>query len=471
MTSQITLAYTVSVAGTSYGPAQAAAELADVELYTQGGVADPVLGQLFGLTVAGDTTTNTATTATRTIVLNTDATHTPTAPPSFPGRPITAIPPGRPGPLLQAKPLPGFFLTTPGDVNALTTVSERPSLSLGNIVQFASQPGVFYTVAGVFPTFVALTTPYTGPFSADGTAAVMIPAPAVTAAIYSTSPLDTAGVPTTPAIPPGTGAQSVTIEYLDSTGAGPFTVTTSLAGKYPAPVTLAAGSVDIYDILSMSVATAGSFGNSVGQITLCELSTIPPAIPVGISQAQFQLLTDQTQLLITRPLGYMPPSFAALAQQGNSAPILPAGFTLSPGSPSVPVSADLTGTLSAGQGIQFTAQPTVDTPFGGVPQSYIIAAISPGLLTLTSPWVGLNDNSILSSAQLVAPPLGSPPNAAQLETLVGEFVNPGTAIPPPNPPLSPQTMNPAPTFLSGLFGRTLQLALAVPVVPSAIVLS
>jgi hypothetical protein len=51
--------------------------------------------------------------------------------------------------------------------------------------------------------------------------------------------------------------------------------------------------------------------------------------------------------------------------------------------------------------------------------------------------------------------------------LLAEFVNATTATAPPNPPLPPETI-PAPTLLSGIYGRTLQLALAVPVVAQQI---
>ena len=56
-----------------------------------------------------------------------------------------------------------------------------------------------------------------------------------------------------------------------------------------------------------------------------------------------------------------------------------------------------------------------------------------------------------------------------LGSLLAQLVNPGIAVPPPNPPLVPTTMLPTPTLLSGFFTQTLQLALAgVPVVPAPI---
>jgi hypothetical protein len=261
----------------------------------------------------------------------------------------------------------------------------------------------------------------------------------------------------------------------------------NLMGTYPSPVTLHAGSVDIAVITAMSIASVGGFGNSVGQITLCQLSAAPVPIPLNADLEEFQTLIDQTQMLITRGLAYLPPSYFALAQQDASQPwnpatagslqgefILPGRLTTTQGGTgalggiSIATTVNQTGVLSAGNQIEFAAQPGV---------LYTVAAVGgkmgggPGIVTLTTPYTGLNDNPIVSSATLVTPSPAAPPTNAQLASPVAEFVNPGTAVPPPNPPLAPQTMTPLPTFLSGMFARTLQLALAVPVVPSAIVVS
>jgi hypothetical protein len=474
MPNQLTLAFTANVANSSYGPAKAAAALAAVDLY-ENVSNDPVLGQFFGLTVSSDTTTDTATSATRTIVLNmTGVTGSPTAPPPFPCNPITATPPVPPYKLLSPVPLSGSFLTTPGSSVVTTSRNQLPSLTPGAIVQFLAQPGVFYTIEplGVTATAIALTTAYTGTFSEDDGAVVMVPAPAPIAAIYSTSPLDSNGVAITPALPAGSGARSVQISYLDSTGAGPFTVTTPLMGTFPSPITLAMGSKDIATILSMVVATTGGFNNNVGQITLCQLSSAAPYVAPDATVQQFQALTDQAQGLITRGLVYLPPSYFALAQQSASQPVLTGEFLLpgrlaaasplTPGGVVVGTTKNQVGILVAGNMIEFAAQPGT---------LYTIAAVGPGNITLTTPYTGLNDNPLLSSATLISPSLVGEPSNAQLSTLTSEFVNPGTAVPPPNPPFAPQTMSPSPSFLSGLFARTLQLAVAVPVVPSAIVLS
>lgn len=625
MPNQLTLAYTVNVAGSSYGPAKAALALAAVPLYANP-TNDPVLGQFFGLTIASDLTTQTATTATRTIKINmTSVDGVPTAPPPFPCNPITATPPilsyatlayfgevmvffagdlitggtsgatatvvqvnptslilvnvtgafrtgetvtgvpsgatakagsidyiaetgvfdvgdtvtgtlstaigvvsavvdngkgagylifssttgvfqigeiltGVPSgatatsgsavvppsyyPLLTTRTLPGYFLTTPGSALVPTAFSQLPSITPGVTIQFLAQPGVFYKVLTVIAASITLTTPYTGVFSEDEGAVVMVPAPAQIAAIYSTSPLDSAGVAITPALPPGSGARTISLTYFDSTGAGPFTVTTSLMGTYPAPVTLHAGSIDIATITDMHVASTGGFGNSVGQITLCQMSSAPLYIRPNLTAQQFQALTDQAQNLITRGLVYLPPSYFALAQQDASQPwnpstagslagefILPGRMAHAPnvqGGVSVATTVNQTAppppsvALAATNIIEFAAQPGV---------LYTVAAVGTGTITLTTPWTGLNDNPIASSATLITPSPAAEPTNAQLSTDAGEFVNPGTAVPPPNPPLAPQTMTPSPIFLSGMFARTLQLALAVPVVPSAIVLS
>ena len=463
MSDQIVLAFTVSITETSYSILKAASALAAVPLWANP-TNDPVLGQLLGLTVASDTLSQpTSTTVKRTITLNmTSNVGAPYAPPLFPCNPITATPPVPPYPLLSSESLSGSFLTVPGSNTVATSETQIPSLSHGDIVQFLSQLGVFYTVNTVSASNITLTTNYTGPFSEDEGAVLMESAPVTIAAIYSTSPLDSVIVPITPPIPAGSGARSVSLTYYDSTGAGPFTIPlVSLMGKYPAPFVLAAGSKDIAVITDMHIVGAGGFGNSVGQITLCELSDLPLPIPSDATPEEFQALTDQVQMLITRRLVYLPPSYFALAQQGASAPSLvdpttglPAQFQVSPNQTSVAVGSDLTGVLAAGYTIEFAVQPGVQ---------YEVATVSPKLVTLTTPFSGEIDNPVVTDAMLVDPSPAAPPTNAQLAATVGEFVNPGTAVPPPNPPLDPQTMSPSPTVLSGLFAKTIQLALAVPV--------
>jgi hypothetical protein len=456
MASQLTLAFTVNVSNSSYGPAKAATALAAVPLYNNPQT-DPILGQFFGLTVASDTTTTTgAISATRTIVLNmAPAAGSPVAPPPFPCNPITATPPVPPYSLLTPEELPGNFLTTPGSNVVPTSDGQGPSLVPGNIIQFESQPGVFYTVLSVVgppATLITIGNNYSGPFAENEGASVMVADPAPIAAIYSTSQFDTNGVAIAPAIPAGSGAQTVQIEYMDSTGAGPFFVTTSLMGTFPSPVTLAAGSKDISKIVAMTPVSLGSFSNTVGQITLCALSAAPPAIPTDATLEEFQALTDEAQGLITRGLVYLPPSYFALSQQGANMPVLSGTFRLVQGNTSVATSTNHTAAIHAGNELEFAAQPGV---------LYEVQAVGPGTITLTTPYEGgVNSNPVLSSAFLITPTPAQQPTNSQLSTLTGEYVNPGTA-----------PVFVTPTFLSGLFARTLQLAMAVPVVPSTIVVS
>lgn len=503
MADQIVLAWTVNVAGSSFGPVQAAAALGAVPLYNEV-ESDQVLGQFFGLTVASDLTTSDATSATRTLTLNmNNASGAPFAPPIFPCR--QRLGPGEelepPYPFRTAVTLPGSFFVSNGAVVVPTTTSQVPSLSIGNSIQFLSQPGVFYEVALVGAASITLAFPYSGTTSNSGAfKEVAAPVALDRLAIYSTSELDTNGVATTPAIPPGAGARSVEIQYLDSTGAGPFEAEADLTGKRPATFVydMPAG-IDVAEIVSVVISSYGAFGNSVGQLTLVELSDALPAIPPGTipgtgigsiegtSEAigimnTFVEFTDQAQGLISRSLVYLPPSYFALAAPQASQPPLAGDFFVTTGSTNVVTSEDQTGALAAGNLIEFASQPKV---------LYEVAAVADALVTLTTVYSGLDvgstPNTTMPSggqqpgdvkgveviekptgARLIDPSPAAPPTNTELAGPLGQFVNPGVASPPPNPPLPPGTF-PTPTFLSGLFTRTLQLALAgVPVTPAAI---
>lgn len=502
MANQIVLSWIVDVGGSSIGPTQAAVALVAVPLYTDPET-DPVLGQNFGLTVASDVSAASGpSTATRTLTLNMTAGSTPHAPPPFPCHPRTSTPPVLPYPLRTTKTLAGSFFVSNGATNIPTSATQLPSLATGDSIQFLSQEGVFYTVAaGSTATSINLTAPYTGT-SGNSKAFKEIAAPVTLAALYSTSDLDTAGVATVPAIPAGAGARSVTVEYKDSTGAGPFSVTVSMTGKRPAAVALHAGSIDIAVITGMFIQSAGGFANSLGEITLVSLTEALPALPsnlpigTGIGAAEtnvgkvgapvprtFHTMTDDAQLLIDRGLAYLPPSYFALAQQGASTPQLAGDFSVTTGATNVPTTVDQTGALAATNIIEFADQPGT---------SYVVAAITPKILTLTTPYTGIDTNNTganqvgtnadagtkgnigkavinkLTGARLIAPSPAAPPTNTQLSGPLGQFVALETAAPPPNPPGAPATV-PAPTFLSGLFTRQLQLALAgVPVVPQPI---
>jgi hypothetical protein len=491
MADQIVLAWTVNVANTPLGPVQAAARLAAVPLYTDP-TTDPVLGQNFGLTVASDATTNDATSATRTLTLNMTAANTPKAPPPFPCHPITSTPPVLPYPLRRAVTLPGSFFPQQGLMNVPTTMSQIPSLSIGDSVQFLSQEGVFYSVASVGPTSFNLSAAYTGTTKNTGAfKEVADPASLARIAVYSTSDLDTNGVAINPAIPAGSGAHTVTLIYNDSTGAGPFTTQASLTGRRPAAFSSPdAQGIDVAEIVQLIIPDVGAFGNSVGQITLVELSEDLPAIPSNATATDYTRLTDEAQMLIENTLAYLPPSYFSLAQQSLTMPQLLGDFMLTTGSTSVPTTEDQTGSLSQGSVIQFAEQMTLDTAFGTLPVYYTVAHVTPKYITLTSPFTGIdntntgtnqegtNSNASVKGnlgAEILKKPSGAfcvalaqPPSSAQLSAPIGQFLEPETAHPPLNPPLDPQTV-PAPTFLSGLYTRTLSLAMAgVPITSAPI---
>ena len=235
MSDQLILAWTVDVTNSSFGPVQAAAALAAVTLY-ENPTTDPVLGQFFGLTVFSYSTAPGPSSATRTLTLN--MTPAAAAPPPFPCHPRTSTPPELPYPLRTTKTLPGSFFVENGVATVDTTDSQIPSLSNGDVLQFLSQQGVFYTVAAPpGSTSIVITPAYSGTTGNTG-AFKEVAAPVTLAAFYSTSELDTDAVATVPPIPQGPGAQTVQLDYKDSTGS-PFTSTVTLTGKRPAAVVLA----------------------------------------------------------------------------------------------------------------------------------------------------------------------------------------------------------------------------------------
>jgi hypothetical protein len=484
MPNQIVLAWTVDTTNTPLGPAGAATALGAVPLYVDT-TTDPVLGQLYGLTVASDVSAPSGPTqATRTLTLNIDSGHVPAAPPPFPCHPRTSTPPVLPYPLRATKTLPGSFFVQTGSMVVAVSQTQIPSLSIGDNIQFLSEEGVFYVVGAVGSTSIGITTPYTG-VSANTTAFKEVVDPVTLAAVFSTSPLDTAGVATVPAIPVGPGAQSVTLTYKDSNGVS-NTLVIPLTGRRPALIALPtapAAGFDIAEIDSFTVSAAGTFGSSVGQITLVSLESALPAIPSNATPTDFKgPLTDEAQMLIDRALVYLPPSYFSLAGQQASTPQLAGDFIVTTGSTSVPTTVDQTGALAPGDIIQFASQLDV---------FYTIATVAPGLVKLTTPYTGIDDNftgtnnegtnsnrgtmgnlgdkvTKTTGAFLVNPSPAAPPSNTELAEPLGQFVALETAGPPPNPPLDPATV-PVPTFLSGLFTRTLQVALAgVPVVPQTI---
>lgn len=481
MADQIVLAWTVSVAGTSLGTAAAATRLAAVALY-QNAVTDPILGQFFGLTVDSDVTAQGVGVVTRTLTLNMNSTNAPEAPPPFPCRPRTSTPPVLPYRLRSARTLPGSFTATTGNAAVATSDSQIPSLTAGDVVQLLTQRGVFYTVLTVTSTVVTFTAPYTGTTGTGG-AFKEVDAPVTRVAAFSSSNLDQWGVGgVVPGILGGPGAQTIEITYDDSAGNGPFTAQIDMTGRRPSPMTLAPGSVDVLEIQNITVQATGGFDNNVGQITLVEMSDAIPTFPPTTTNEEFLgALTDEAQALIATHLAYLPPSYLALAQQGAAAPVLAGDLLVSTGSVNVFTTEDLTGALNPGDTIEFAIQP------GTI---YTVAGISfseeRGLLTLTTPFTGLEPGLLNPQntgtkvdrpvpavkfptiARVVVPSASAPPTNAQLSGPLAQFVNPATAVPPPNPPFPPASI-PAPTFLSGLYTQTIQKALAgVPVTPATI---
>lgn len=491
MANQIVLAWTVEVAGTSLGPAAAAIALGAVPLY-QNPTTDPVLGQLFGLTVDADATVAGAGNATRTLTLNMNSVNAPEAPPPFPCHPITTTPPVLPYPLLEAVTLGGSFFVQNGVATVDTTESQLQTLAPGDVMQFPSQPGVSYTLLLVTDTQLTLTAVYSGT-TANTSAFIMQPAPVTRAAIYSSSELDTDAVAaTTPAIPAGPGAQTVEITYDDSAGGGPFTASVNLTGKRPAEITLAPGSVDIASILNIVVASSGTFSNSVGQLTLVELSSALPPLPEQPPPTPDFFrgpATDEGQLIISRALAYLPPSYFALAQPNASYPQLEGDFFVTTGSRRVLTSVDQSAVLSQGDIIRFASQFTLNRFSLTEDSLYTVDGVTPTAIMLTEGYTGIDDNftgtnhvgvdsnngtkgnigatvqNKATGAFLVDPTPAVDPTDNQLAGPLAQFVSPATAGPPPI--LNPATV-PTPTFLSDLFTRTLQLALSVPVTPEPI---
>lgn len=507
MADQIVLAWRVDVTNTTLGPAGAAAAMsqANVPLYTNP-TTDPVLGQLLGLTVASDVSVADGLShAKRTLTLNMNfVSGAPFAPPPFPCHPRTSTPPVLPYPLRSTKTLPGSFFVATGVAVIPTTETQLPSVSAGDSVQFLSQGGVFYTVLSLTSTALTLTTPYTGVAGNTGAfKEITAPVALDRVAVFSTSEQDTDGVATVPPIVAGVGAQTMELVYKDSTGAGPFGAVATLTGKRPAVfVAFGPAGVDVAEIENLVIASVGVFGNSVGELTVVSLSEDLPAFPpnlprgTGIGAAEtnvgkvgapvprtFHTMTDDAQLTIDQHLAYLPPSYFALAQQGASEPRLHGDFFLTTGSKNVPTSISNIDTLGVSAIIRFAEQPSKD---------YVVAAVTPKLVQLTEVYTGPDDNHVgskylgtnvdagtqgnlgtevinrASGAWLVSPSSALPPTNDQLAGPMGQFVAMETAAPPLNPPLNPSTV-PMPTFLSGLFTRQLQLAIAgVPVVPQAI---
>lgn len=381
MANRLNLAFSVATANTILTPAQAAAKLAAVPLYSSGQT-DPILGQAFGLTVAIDEVSTGGVTYTA-----------ESGGPFLPGETVTATSGGTATVALDEDGMLYFVLgTESGTFAHLDTITGGTSLATATVNNAAADGGPTPTTPGATrvltlnmtsvedgptapppfpcrptgpiepPPGAAPTTPYTLTETTENPYTELpqtLPAPAAVLAFYSTSDLDTDGIATVPPIPPGSGAQVVELSYKDSTGAG-FSVFVKLMGKFPAEVTLAGGSVDVAEVIALSVFQTGAFENSVGQITLAALAAPLPTFPTNAAPEDFPGLTDAAQMTITRPLVYLPPSYFALAQQPNSAPQLAGDFGVKQDSPTVLTTVSQVGILTGAGELAGTVNVTHD---------------------------------------------------------------------------------------------------------------
>src|SRR5271166_4678265 len=390
MATRLNLVFSIATTGTIFTPTQAAAKLAAVPLYASAG-ADPVLGQLFGLTVTLD------------LLSIASVTYTGEAGgPFLPGETVTGAPSGATATVAVDESGTLYFVegSVTGTFAHLDTITGGESGATATVNNASGLGGPTSTTPGatrvVVLNMTSVNAPYapppfpcrpTGPLVPPPGAPpalpytltettinpytrlpVTTPAPATVLAFYSTSDLDTDGVDTVPAIPAGPGAQIMALIYHDSTGAGPFEVYTKLMGKFPAMVTLHVGSVDVAEITECFVFQTGAFENSVGQITLATLADVPG-------------LTDAAQMTITKPLVYLPPSYFALSEQGASAPQLAGDFLVEPESPTVLATVSPIGVIAATNVLEFASQPGVQ---------YEVASVYAGGLKLTAPYTGLS---------------------------------------------------------------------------------
>jgi hypothetical protein len=497
MADQIVLSWTVDVSGTLLGPAEAATALGAVPLYDND-TTDPVLGQFFGLTVASDTSfVSGPSEATRVLKLNTNIDNDPPAPPPFPCQPITAVPPKLPYPLTRAKPLGGSFFVQTGVAVVAASRNQTQTLNPTDVIEFLSQQGVQYTILSLTEDEITLTAAFTGK-TTNTPAFQRVPAPATKPAVFSTSDLDSVDIPeTVPPIPEGPGGAEVEIEYFDSTGAGPFDAEVELTGRRPVALELEAGSIDIAVITAMQVEDYGTFENSVGQITLVDMAEDIPELPFEPTPDEYRgRLTDEAQLLIDRHLVYLPPSYFAFSQQQRSITTLEGDFFVTTGSKRVKTSEDQSAVLAEGDVIQFASQRILASPLGTRQVFYVVEDVAEKNITLTEPYTGVDDtftgqeslgvtSNMETKGQVGAAVFekrtdaffiqnaagetqAEEPTEDELAVHLAEHKETFTAGPPPAPPLDPVTV-PTPTFLSDIFTKTLQLALAgVPVAPQEI---
>jgi len=151
----------------------------------------------------------------------------------------------------SAPQLAGDFLVKKDSPTVLTPISQIGVLAATNVIEFASQPGVEYEVASVYPTGLKLTTAYTGLTHPEIAPAAEAPYPAqsvsevadriVTSATL-VSPAASGGGPTQAAPPDNTHLKTLLAEftlpqttapaltYIDVAG-GPFTPGETVKGQ------------------------------------------------------------------------------------------------------------------------------------------------------------------------------------------------------------------------------------------------
>jgi hypothetical protein len=177
-----------------------------------------------------------------------------------------------------------------GQILGLTVASDVPSIT-GSVVSRVITLNMDYTAGA--PSAPPVTTVH--PQAVDGSAAV-----------YSSSALDTAG---------GSGAQAVLIGYLDADGnAGSSRAT--LGGQTPVPIALTPGTKGVASVTSMAVVSSGALDNNMGQITVKVFT--PPA--VGAVPPPPMTEQDFLQNALGDTLAFLPASYYSYATPTPPAP-------------------------------------------------------------------------------------------------------------------------------------------------------
>jgi len=121
------------------------------------------------------------------------------------------------------------------------------------------------------------------------------------AALYSTSAEDSAT---------GIGARTVNVTYSDAEG-NSATVTVALNGKTPVKIALDPSTKGVAHVTEMVIASTGSLGSSVGQITAAVFTQ--PTVEPSQSEPTPLDTQDAYQNALGDKLGYLPNSFLSYA--------------------------------------------------------------------------------------------------------------------------------------------------------------